>query len=148
MALTLTACAAGPGGGDVTTAPPTSSPVPTATPTPTPTGPVLVPDGSADDNLSLFTSVVNAVWATPEQAQGRAYVDALAAAGFDKGAMQVTQDLSTVGNAAESMQFSVRWDDECLVGQVGPSTGAPFTTIVPLLEGDLCLVGRTRPIDW
>lgn len=123
----------------------------TATPTPTPaeaTGPVLVPDGTADENLPLFTAVVAAVWATPQQVIGQAYVDALVAAGFDKSAMQLTPDQSTVGNPAESIQFSVRWGQECLVGQVGPSTGAPVTVVLPALGEGTCLVGDTRPIDW
>lgn len=125
------------------------SPAPT-TPSATPTvaAPVLVPDGSAADNLPYFTAVVDGVWATDAREQGRAYIDALTSAGFDKAAMQVTNDRSTVDNAAESMQFSVRWGDECLIGQVGPATGTPFTTIVPVLPGDVCLIGRTRPIDW
>ena len=71
-----------------------------------------------------------------------------AAAGFDKAAMQVTRDTSTVGNPAESIQFSVRWGDECLVGQVGPATGDPVTVVVPGLAEGTCLVGETRPIDW
>lgn len=63
--------------------------------------------------------------------------------------MQVTQDLSTVGNAAESLQFSVRWgDDLCLVGQVGPSTGEPVTMIMDQLAEGRCLIGNTRSIDW
>ena len=77
---------------------------------------MLVPDGTADENLPLFSAVVAAVWATPQQVTGQAYVDALVAAGFDKSAMQLTPDQSTVGNPAESIQFSVRWGQECLVG--------------------------------
>ena len=69
------------------------------------------------------------------------------AAGFDKSAMQVTSDTSTVGNPAESIQFSVRWGDECLVGQVGPATGTAVTTVLPAVSG-ACLVGTTRAIDW
>ncbi|MET0735782.1 MAG: hypothetical protein ABWY55_09090 [Microbacterium sp.] len=110
--------------------------------------PALVPDGSAEENLAFFSSIVSTVWASPAQAQGRAYIDALVAAGFDKAAMQVTNDTSTVGNAAESIQFSVLWDDECLVGQVGPSTGAPVAVVVPALAEGTCLIGETRPIDW
>ncbi|WP_439592575.1 DUF6993 domain-containing protein [Microbacterium sp.] len=106
------------------------------------------PDGSADDNLPFFAAVVSSVWATPEQTQGRAYIDALTAAGFDKAAMQVTNDVSTVGNAAESIQFSVQWGDDCLIGQVGPATGAPVTVVVPALTTGGCLIGETRPIDW
>ena len=122
-----------------------SAPGETATPAP---GPSLVPDGSAADNLPLFAAVTEQVWQSEAHASGRAYVDALAAAGFDKAAMQVTNDTSTVGNAAESIQFSVQWGQECLVGQVGPATGDPVTVVLPALAEGGCLVGQTRPIDW
>ena len=62
--------------------------------------------------------------------------------------MQVTADTSTVGNPAESIQFSVLWGAECIVGQVGSATGDPFTVIVPALDEGACLIGETRPIDW
>jgi hypothetical protein len=107
-----------------------------------------VPEGSAEDNLPLFTAVTTAVWATPDNDAGRAYIDALVAAGFDRAAMQVTSDQTTVGNPAESIQFSVHWQQECLIGQVGPATGAPVAVVVPALSGGACLVGATRPIDW
>jgi hypothetical protein len=129
---------------------PSESPSASASPEPTtPAEPVLVPDGTADENLPLFTAVANGVWATDQRGSGRAYIDALIGAGFDRDAMQVTQDQSTVGNAAESLQFSVRWgEDECLVGQVGPSTGQVVTAVMPQLAEGRCLVGTTRPIDW
>jgi hypothetical protein len=107
-----------------------------------------VPDGTAEDNLPLFAAVTAAVWSSADSASGRAYIDALTAAGFDNAAMQVTRDTSTVGNPAESIQFSVRWGDECLIGQVGPATGQPVTVTVPALGEGTCLVGATRPIDW
>lgn len=113
-----------------------------------PSAPALVPDGAAADNLPYFAGIVAAVWAGPEQVSGRAYIDALATAGFDKAAMQVTHDESTVSNAAESIQFSVRWGEECLVGQVGPATGQPVTRVLPGLVDGGCLVGQTRAIDW
>ena len=122
---------------------PSASPAPTA-----PAAPTLVPDGTAEDNLPLFTSVTAAVWATDARVAGRAYVDALVAAGFDKAAMQVTEDMSTVGNPAESIQFSVRWNDQCLIGQVGPATGEPVTVVMGALAEGTCLIGQTRPIDW
>lgn len=128
-----------------------TAPTPASTPSSTPTadaGPTLAPDGTADDNLPLFAAVTAAVWSSADKAAGRAYIDALTAAGFDKAAMQVTHDTSTVGNPAESIQFSVRWADECLVGQVGPATGEPVTVVVPGLAEGTCLVGETRPIDW
>lgn len=110
---------------------------------------MLLPDGTAEENLPVFTQVVEQVWGTERRAEGRAYIDALVAAGFDRDAMQVTSDRSTVGNPAESIQFSVRWGEEsCLVGQVGPSTSAAVTMVLPQLAEGRCLVGATRPIDW
>ena len=110
--------------------------------------PELVPDGDAAANLALFEHVVNAVWATEARAQGLAYIDALTAAGFDRTDMQVTEDTTTVGNPAESIQFSVRWgDDECLVGQVGPSTGDPVVAVMEQLAEGRCLIGKTRDIE-
>lgn len=151
VGLTLAGCTPTPGADPSATptqAVPSAS-EPTASPTSTaPAGPTLVPDSSAADNLPLFTAVTASVWASADPVAGRAYVDALTAAGFDKAAMEVTRDLSTVGNAAESIQFSVRWGDECLVGQVGPATGNPVTVVVPVLAEGTCLVGETRPIDW
>ncbi len=111
--------------------------------------PEYVADGSAADNLPLFSSVASAVWNSDQRTSGRAYIDALVAAGFDKTAMQVTPDTTTVGNPVESLQFSVRWGEtECLIGQVGPSTGAPVTAVMPQLAKGRCLVGSTRTIDW
>lgn len=134
---------------------PTLAPAPTpsvstaeASPTPTPTGPVLVPEGSAEENLPLFAEVMNSVAATDARAQGRAYVDALVAAGFPKSDMEVTNDLTSVGNAADSIQFSVRWGDTCLIGQVGPSISVPTAKTLPVLAGGTCMIGQTRPIDW
>ena len=122
--------------------------VASATPSATSTVPALVPDGSAADNLPYFTGLVAQVWSGADRASGRAYIDTLAAAGFDKAAMQVTADQSTVGNAAESIQFSVRWGEQCLVGQVGPATGEPVSVVVEGLSDGGCLLGRTRTIDW
>lgn len=131
---------------------PSNTALPTAAePTPTETAaasPVLVPDGTATDNLPVFAATVEAVWASDQSISGRAYVDALTAVGFDKSAMQVTNDQSTVGNAAESIQFSVRWEGECLVGQIGPATGQPVSVVLPVTAEGTCLIGRTRPIDW
>jgi hypothetical protein len=143
LALLLSGCF----GGSPEPVPSASEPT-SETPSPTATASALVPDGTAAQNLPYFSDVVRQVWAGPEQVSGRAYVDALVAAGFDKTAMQLTPDESTVGNPAESIQFSVHWGSDCLVGQVGPATGEPFATVVPALADGACLVGNTRPIDW
>lgn len=115
----------------------------------TPEAPTLHPEGTAEDNLPLFAAVTNKTWTAGNGGTGRAYIDALVAAGFDRATMQVTQDLTTVGNPVESLQFSVRWGEEqCLIGQVGPSTGEPVAIIVDQLAEGRCLIGNTRPIDW
>lgn len=99
--------------------------------------------------MPIFAAITGQVWASEQRSSGRAYIDALSAGGFDRATMQVTQDLTTVGNPVESLQFSVRWGDaQCLVGQVGPSTGEPVTVIIDQLAEGRCLVGNTRPIDW
>lgn len=126
-------------GGDAATA----SPDATASPTPAPSA-----TSEASQRLPLFTQTVAAVWTGPNPVSGRAYIDALTAAGFDKAAMQVTADQSTIGNAAESIEFAVRIGDQCLVGQVGPSIGDPVTAVLPGLSAGGCLIGQTRAIDW
>lgn len=130
-----------------TTVPPPPSAAPTtAVP---PDAPGLQPAGTAQDNLAYFRGVADVVWASADSASGRAYVDALVAAGFDKAAMQVTNDTTTLGDPAESIQFSVLWSDgQCLVGQVGPATGALVTAVLPAVGDARCLIGLTRPIDW
>jgi hypothetical protein len=151
--LTASLAACTPGDTATPTPPAASSPAaaPSASSAPAdsePSAAALVPDGTAADNLPVFAAVTAAVWATDDRGAGRAYVDALVQAGFDRSAMQVTHDRSTVGDPAESIQFSVRWGQECLIGQVGPATGEPVTTVMPVLAEGTCLVGNTRPIDW
>lgn len=148
--MAIAGCSAQDSGSAETPTPSPSSATPTAEPSDSaaPAGPSFVPDGTATDNLPLFAQIVAGVWTGPDNAAGRAYVDALTAAGFDKSAMQVTNDTSTVGNRAESLMFSVLWGDECLIGQVGPATGEPVSVVVPALAEGGCLIGTTRPIDW
>lgn len=139
--LVLTGCTSGVPTASASSATAVAKDDATASPS---VAPVLHPDGSAEDNLPLFAGVVAQVWAGSSRASGSAYIDALAAAGFARTDMQVTADESTVGNPAESIQFSVRWGkDRCLVGQVGPSTGDPVTAVLPQVEGGRCLIGRT-----
>lgn len=153
VALLVAGCTAAPPAGPTGAADPTGRPsLPSASASPggqTPApAPELVPDGDAWDNLPLFTAVTERVWNSPDQVAGRAYVDALVAAGFDKSAMQVTTDLTTIGNPVDTLMFAVQWGEECLIGQVGPTTGDPVTTVMAVVPDDGCLIGETRPIDW
>lgn len=108
----------------------------------------LRPDGSASDNLPYFDAVNRAVIASDPGSGGRAFVDALVAAGFPKSAMQVTADTTTLGDPADSIQFSVVLAGECLIGQYGPGSGGYHSAVRPVLGTGTCLVGRTRPVDW
>ncbi|WP_243697064.1 DUF6993 domain-containing protein [Labedella endophytica] len=125
--------------------PETTSPAPVATETATAVA--LVPDGSAEDNKPFFDQVNSGVAANAD-AGGRDFVDALVSAGFDKAAMEVTNDATTLGDRAESIQFSVRWGDSCLIGQFGPAVDGYHSTVQPVLGTGLCLIGDTRAIDW
>ena len=146
-ALGLAACTAASG---EQVAAPTSAltSTPSATPDATPNPLVFAPEKSAADNFDYFTSLADAVVAADSNAGGRAFIDALAAGGFDKAAMQVTPDTTTVDLAADSVQFSVTLNGECLIGQYGPASGGLHSTVAPLLGTGRCLVGATRQIDW
>jgi hypothetical protein len=106
----------------------------------------LDPAGSASDNLEYFTSVVTDFLASAPESQGRDIIDHLASVGFDKSQMEVTPDTTAIGLDAENIQFSVKINDSCLVGQNG-NVGI-HTVAVPVLATGTCLVGDTRAIDW
>lgn len=137
---------------------PEATPEPTPRPTPAPqsepatpapeAAPTLRPELSADENLAYFDSVALAVVAANGAAGGRDFIDALVSAGFDKSQMQVTADRTTVDLQADSVQFAVLFQGECLVGQYGPASGGYHGAVRPPLGAGGCLVGQTRPIDW
>lgn len=110
-----------------------------------PVTPGLVPGGGATDNLPYFTWVASRFLGQNLSPGGKPIINALVAAGFSRPAMQVTPDKTTFGNDTDSVQFSVRFPDGCLVGQ---TSAAGFHSIVgPMVAGN-CLVGVTRTIDW
>jgi hypothetical protein len=108
--------------------------------------PTLSPAGSAAENLAFFDSVNSSFLAADPMPGGRAILDNLVGAGFDKAAMQVTADETTIGRDVDSVQFSVRFGDRCLIGQAAASGYAGIEA--PVVAGDRCLIGETRPIDW
>ncbi|WP_426520943.1 DUF6993 domain-containing protein [Diaminobutyricibacter sp. McL0618] len=149
VASALAACVSPPA------VPPTSSPTASSSSpsapsssTPSPTVLTLDPTGSAADNKAFFDHVNRAVLAKNPAAVGRDFIDALVAAGFHKADMQLTVDTTTIGLKANSIQFSVRLNGGCLVGQNGQSSGGYQSEVTPLLATGNCLVGDTRPIDW
>ncbi|WP_437585090.1 DUF6993 domain-containing protein [Paramicrobacterium sp. CJ85] len=123
-----------------------SSERPSSTHSPT-SEPELIPEGSAEENLPYFDAVNRRVVEEDPDATGMTFIDALTEAGFPRDDMEVTDDYSTVGNRAESIQFSVRWGDECLIGQNGSSVDGYHSVVMDVLASGQCLVGNTRDID-
>lgn len=110
--------------------------------------PSLRPELSAAENLAYFDFIAAAVLKADPNAGGRDFIDALAAGGFDKTQMEVTFDRTAVDLAADSIQFAVRFNGECLIGQNGPASDGYHSIVAPLLGTDRCLLGATRQIDW
>lgn len=134
-----------------------TSPAPSPSRTKTPSGspspsasaskaPALVYSGTARQNLPYFDLVNQRLIAKGGTPHGRDFIDNLVASGFVKSTMQVTRDTTTVGLAADNIQFSVLFNGQCLIGQYG-NIGYASTVQPPLSTGD-CLSGDTRPIDW
>jgi hypothetical protein len=145
LSLVLAGCTPSPAPSTTSSGPAVSS-TPSAISTPTAAAGQLNPEGSAADNQPFFDSVNQALIAANPAAGGVELTSNLRDKGFDLAAMQVTPDITTVGVAADSIQFSVRWKDECLIGQYGQGN---YTSIVaPVLGTGSCLIGQTRPIDW
>jgi len=143
LVLALAACTAAPG--PEPTARPTSTPSGTATPTPEP-DPVLVPTGDAEANLPYFDLVNKRLLDTVPTPNGQQLVENLVAAGFAKADMEVTPDTTVGSEAASTIQFSVRANGSCLIGQTG---AAGYNALAaPLLGTGKCLVGKTRAIDF
>ena len=143
LMLALAACTAAPS--PEPTARPTSTPSGTATPTPEP-DPVLVPTGDAEANLPYFDLVNKRLLDTVPTPNGQQLVENLVAAGFAKADMEVTPDTTVGSEAASTIQFSVRANGSCLIGQTG---AAGYNALAaPLLGTGKCLVGKTRAIDF
>ncbi|MGL4339581.1 MAG: DUF6993 domain-containing protein [Rhodoglobus sp.] len=128
-----------------TAATPASSESPTPSPPPEPT---LVPGGTAQENKEFFDLVNQSYFIASGNTipEGRGVIDTLVAAGFTKADMQITADRTAIDLPVDSLIFSVRFDNECLIGQY---SALGYSAIVaPQLATGSCLVGITRAIDW
>ena len=136
LALTLAGCAEPA---------PTPMPLPSSSPSASASA---APDTSAAGQLPLFDLTNNATISLADGSNpgGRAFIDSLVAAGFDKTAMQLTPDKTAINLDADNIQFSVLIGADCLVGQYG-NVGYQ-SAVLPVLSTGKCLVGTTRAIDW
>ncbi len=101
----------------------------------------FVPDGSAEDNKPWFDATNSDLVAAQGDPQGPAFIDALAAAGFDRSAMELTADRTAIDLDADNIQFSVLIGGDCLIGQWG-NVGYQ-SVVLPVLDTGTCLVGST-----
>lgn len=145
VGLGLVGCAPATAPGPTTTQAASPTATPSAEPAPDPT---LAPKLSASENLDYFDFVAAGVLKANASAGGASFIDALITGGFDKKTMEVTFDRTHVDLAADSIQFSVRINDECLIGQTGPATKGYHSMVADVLGSGTCLVGGTRQIDW
>ncbi|MGY2746157.1 DUF6993 domain-containing protein [Arthrobacter sp. UYCu723] len=69
--------------------------------------------------------------------------DAVTAAGFPAGDIQVTAIRTPTGLDADAVEIAVREGDDCIVGQV--RNGTVNVTVLPVLADGRCLVGAGVP---
>jgi hypothetical protein len=100
---------------------------------------------AAQLELAAFNRVNGRTVLRNHAADGSAFIDGLVTAGFRRGTMEVTEDRTTIGLRAPSVQFSVLWRGVCLIGQYGPESGGYHAVATAPLAGR-CLVGKTRTI--
>jgi len=144
MAAALSACTAHHA---EPTASSTSTPGTTATQTTTPApDPTLLKDGTATQNKPFFDFVNERTLRGHHDPVGADFIAGLAAAGFAKKDMQVTADKTSIGLTPGSLQFSVLWQHECLIGQYGADIGGYHSEVAAPLQTGKCLVGDTVPI--
>lgn len=112
--------------------------------------PVFVPDGGAEANTPVFLTTLTGVAEEAETIDGRMLVDTLTGVGFNRDNMQVSFDHSKTGLVADSLYVSVRFESECLIGQVDTASRDVYVTVTEAIGPDesLCLIGVTRSIDW
>jgi hypothetical protein len=124
---------------------PARSSIPSSAPGPRSGG--VASEVAAGRELAKFSRLNRWTIARNRRPDGRAFIDGLVAAGYRRAAMEVTEDRTTIGLPAPSVQFSVLWRGVCLVGQYGPESGGYHGVTVPPVDGR-CLIGKTRRIDW
>jgi hypothetical protein len=143
LALALAGCSATKD--DPTIAASNRVPVSAAPPSAPPRSAGVASRAAAALELAVFNRVNRRTVLRNHAADGSAFIDGLVAAGFRRGAMEVTEDRTTIGLPAPSVQFSVLWKGVCLIGQYGPESGGYHAVATAPVAGR-CLVGKTRPI--
>ena len=136
-ALALTGCSA-----STPNVKPTETATASASATPKPTkDPVLLPNGSAKDNLYYFTWIIEKTLAADPAADSYAVAQAVGAAGFDPATVQFTFSRTAAGLAADTSEVAVQFGGQCVIGQFGPVAPKVISQVLPLLATGGCLLG-------
>jgi Domain of unknown function (DUF6993) len=115
---------------------------PGAEPDPDPT---LLPGGTALANHAYFDFVNKRLLSVNKNPSDDAVVQNLVAAGFAKADLEITPDkTSQLRRPSDSIEFSVRTGEGCLIGQF--EAGSYVSIVGPVLSGGRCLIGKTEPI--
>lgn len=123
--------------------PEVSSPVPSESAAPPPE---FLPEGTAEENKPFFDAVNRGVIDDVDDPSAEDFARALVEAGFAKKTVELTADRTSVDLEADSVQFSVRIDGDCLIGQYG---NVGYASIVAeRLATKRCLVGQTAPVEF
>jgi hypothetical protein len=124
---------------------PTQSRSGSPTPSPSPT-PRLNPAGSAEDNFEYWEYVIGKIHAEYGMTDPVAIMQLMRNYGFDTADVEMTPEITAIGEIVDSVIFSVRFNGECLIGQLFPTKWA--VSRAPILGTGNCLIGTTRPIDF
>jgi ABC-type transport system substrate-binding protein len=146
IAASLTGCSSAPVAAPSSspTSTPTLAPTPTTVPEPPPDA-VFDPQADAETNRPVIDQVLVPLVATGAIPSGEQIVTALIEAGADVSILEVTADRTAIGLEVDSILFSVRLGDECILGQFD---GDGYTsTTAPVLASGGCLIGTTVSLD-
>ena len=136
-ALALTGCSA-----STPNVKPTETATASASATPKPTkDPVLLPNGSAKDNLYYFTWIIEKTLAADPAADSYAVAQAVGASGFDPATVQFTFSRTAAGLAADTSEVAVQFGGQCVIGQFGPVAPKVISRVLPVLVTGGCLLG-------
>ena len=137
-----TAVPASPTATSSTTASARPTPVPTATP-----APVLIPAGSATQNLPYFNYVIQQAIAKDPQLNSHDVAIIVSQSGFAANTVQFTFSRTAVGLVADSVDIAVLWAGQCLIGQYGPAVPDYHGIVLPALAQGGCLIGsQVQPL--
>ena len=98
-------------------------------------------DAETDPELEAFRGALEG----HSPADPAALVAAVAAAGFERSAIERTRELDSLGEPVTFLEVAVRRGESCLLGQVGE--GEATALRADALGGGRCLVGEIVTVD-